>query len=266
MRAGSEGVYGIVGVPPGEILFHLSAQPECCVLLRSGGRRPPHKAGSVSGSAKATAITHPAGRRGVPREQTPGSSSLLALPVGPGFPEQFSSQPKIGSDPSGFGVAFPEHSGNDFGFQLRRFSPRLARPVLADGSKFIASETRALRRVARRRPSGKANHRSFIELLILLLMPGLRPLSRRLPVGTTAGEVGMLKRPRRTLLSAVGGWKSAEMPFPVVPGCNRRGGAAEQMGEIAVARGGPRALRLHLLLGWRPAAARPREELKGGPR
>lgn len=58
MRAGSEGVYGIVGVPPGEILFHSSAQPECCVLLRSEGCCSPHKAGSVWSSSEATVITH----------------------------------------------------------------------------------------------------------------------------------------------------------------------------------------------------------------
>lgn len=39
------------------------------------------------------------------------------------------------------------------------------------------------------------------------------------------------------LLSAVGGWKSTEMPLPVVSGCNRRRGAAKQMEKMAVARG-----------------------------
>lgn len=39
------------------------------------------------------------------------------------------------------------------------------------------------------------------------------------------------------LLSAVAGWKSAEMLFPVVSRRNRQSGAAEQMEKIAVARG-----------------------------
>lgn len=48
MCAASEGVYRIAGVPPGEILFHIAAQPECLVCLRSGGLAvPPHKAVSV---------------------------------------------------------------------------------------------------------------------------------------------------------------------------------------------------------------------------
>lgn len=59
MCAGSEGVYRIGGVPPGEILFHIAAQPECLVCLRSGGLAvPPHKAvlvqkGRTKGTGKA---------------------------------------------------------------------------------------------------------------------------------------------------------------------------------------------------------------------
>lgn len=95
MRAGSEGVYGTVGVPPGEILFHLSAQPECCVLLRSGGRHPPHKAGSVSGSSKATAIKHAAGRRGVPRNRYDASAVSKRSPWALNFQSNFPRSQKI---------------------------------------------------------------------------------------------------------------------------------------------------------------------------
>lgn len=56
---GSEGVYRIAGVPLGEILFHIAAQPECLVCLRSRGLAvPPHKAifvqkGRTKGRGKA---------------------------------------------------------------------------------------------------------------------------------------------------------------------------------------------------------------------
>lgn len=69
MCAASEGVYRIAGVPPGEILFHIAAQPECLVCLRSGGLAvPPHKAVSVQKEKMKG--------KGEARRQEPGARTL----------------------------------------------------------------------------------------------------------------------------------------------------------------------------------------------